>query len=525
LAPEEIEPAVLMILGRPFPRGDQRVLEISWATLVGIIKHITQINVNAFHQIFSKTGDLSSATKMTFEAGKVRRVQATLIEQPLTILEVKNLFDKIAEVSGHDSRERKAMLLETLLGKAKPIEAKYVVKITIGEMRTGFNEGLMEVAVSKAFSIPLENVKAASMLAGDVAEIASAAKSRGKESVLKVQIKMFHPIMPMMALPVEDIKQVFSEIKARTAFEFKLDGARIQIHKEGDKVRIFSRMLTEVTQSVPEIEDMIRSQVMAKSGIFDGKIIAVAKHKYPLPFQNIMRRFRRVHEIDEMVKRIQIELYFFDILFLDGQSLGKFPYTKRREILVGAVGEIPTTEQIITSDVKEAESFLDEALKSGHEGLVAKKLDSEYTPGIRSKNWFKIKRTLEPLDLVIVAADWGYGRRHSWLSDYYLGARDVETRRFVVVGKTFKGLTDEEIVGMTKSLKALAVKDEPHGVIVMPKIVVEVVYNEIQKSSKYDCGMALRFARINRIREDKTTEESDTIQRVREIYNKQFQRK
>jgi DNA ligase-1 len=201
------------------------------------------------------------------------------------------------------------------------------------------------------------------------------------------------------------------------------------------------------------------------------------------------------------------------------------PYEQRRRRLSETAGNVQLTRQIVADDVKQAEAFLAEALRSGHEGLVAKKLDSPYTPGIRGKRWFKIKQILEPLDLVIVAAEWGHGRRHGWLSDYYLAARDAETYKFLIVGKTFKGLTDEEIIEMTRRLKELVVREEPHRVIVVPKIVVEVAYNEIQKSPKYECGMALRFARISRIRDDKSVDDTDTIQRVREIFEKQFEKK
>jgi DNA ligase-1 len=226
-----------------------------------------------------------------------------------------------------------------------------------------------------------------------------------------------------------------------------------------------------------------------------------------------------------MVKQIPIELQLFEVIYLNGESLVNMPYIERREKLSEIAGAISLTKQIVTSSPEEAEQFLKEALNNGHEGLVAKKLDSPYTPGIRGKRWFKIKRTLEPLDLIIVAAEWGYGRRHNWLSDYYLAARDAETGKFMVLGKTFKGLTDQEITEMTEKLKDLSVEEEPHRVVVVPKIVVEVAYNEIQKSPKYECGMALRFARITRIREDKGPEDADTIQRVREIYEKQYQKK
>jgi DNA ligase-1 len=238
-----------------------------------------------------------------------------------------------------------------------------------------------------------------------------------------------------------------------------------------------------------------------------------------------MRRFRRVHNIEETLKLIPIELYLFDLIYLDGRSLTADSYIERRKTLKEIIGNISITEQMVTNSAKEAEDFLNEAIDEGHEGLMAKKLDSPYTPGIRGKRWFKIKRILEPLDLVVVAAEWGYGRRHNWLSDYYLGARDPETGELLVVGKTFKGLTDEEIIQMTERLKELSIREEHGKVMVEPEIVVEVAYNEIQKSPKYKCGMALRFARITRIRDDKSPEEADTVQIVREIYEKQFEKK
>ena len=238
-----------------------------------------------------------------------------------------------------------------------------------------------------------------------------------------------------------------------------------------------------------------------------------------------MRRFRRVCSIEKMVEEIPVELYLFDIIYMNGESLINLPYVERRRKLSGAVSSISLTKQMITSSPKEAEHFLEEAINNGHEGLMAKRLNSPYIPGIRGKHWLKIKRTLEPLDLVIVAAEYGTGRRHGWLSDYYLAARDEKTGEFLTIGKTFKGLTDREIKEMTERLKRIVVEEKGHIVIVKPKIVVEVAYNEIQESPKYKSGMALRFARITRIRDDKSPEEADTIKRVRWIYEQQFLRK
>jgi DNA ligase-1 len=525
LQPDEVEPTVSMILGRPFPKWDQRVLEVSWATLNTLIKRVTNATDGDFQRAFSQSGDIGSATKTIFEAGKIR-CQATLVEKPLSILEVRRTFELIAETSGHRSRERRERLVGALLGQASPLEAKYIVKILIGEMRTGFHEGLMEMAVAKAFDLPLETVQTASMLAGDVGEIAAIAKVKGKDGIANLGFKVFHPIKPMMAQMATAVDDALKEAGGPMAFEHKLDGARIQIHKSGNDVRVYSRRLTDVTESLPELVELVRSEVKADQAVLEGEVIALGEdHSTPLPFQHLMRRFRRVHDIGDMIRRIPVELQLFDLIYIDGQSLVNVQYLDRRKRLKEVAGNILLTKQIVTSNPKEAEEFLEEALQNGHEGLVAKKLNGPYTPGIRGKRWFKIKRTLEPLDLVIVAAEWGYGKRHGWLSDYYLAARDTETGKFMVVGKTFKGLTDEEIVDMTKRLQELAISEKPHQVVVLPKTVVEVAYNEIQKSPKYECGMALRFARITRVRDDKNPEDADTIQRVREIYERQYEKK
>ncbi|MBE0512574.1 ATP-dependent DNA ligase [Candidatus Bathyarchaeota archaeon] len=521
---DEVEPAASMILGRPFPKWDQRTLEVSWATLSGLIRRLTNVGWKSFAGAFGKTGDVGAATKIVFEASKIQR-QATLFEKPLTILVVRRSLEAIAETGGYGSRERKERLLQTLLGEATPLEAKYIVKILIGEMRTGFHEGLMELAVSKAFSVPHDLVRRAGMLTGDIGEVAAIAKVQGREGISKLRFQVFRPIKPMLAQTADAVDEVIKEHGGETAFEYKLDGARVQIHKFQDTVRIYSRRLTDVTESFPEIVRLTRDEVKASEAILEGEIIAVGENGYPLPFQHLMRRFRRLHYVEEMIEKIPVELHLFDLIYLNGQSLIADPYVERRKKLGEIAGGIPLTKQIITGNPREAERFLKEAIETGHEGLVAKKLDSLYTLGIRGKRWFKIKESLEPLDLVIVAAEYGYGRRHNWLSDYYLAARDLESGEFLVIGKTFKGLTDKEIIEMTKRLKELTIKEEHRRVVVTPRIVVEVAYNEIQKSPKYKCGMALRFARITRIRDDKSPEEADTIQRVRKIYEKQFKKK
>ena len=277
--------------------------------------------------------------------------------------------------------------------------------------------------------------------------------------------------------------------------------------------------------SLPEIVETAKTNIIANDVILEGEVIAVDSDGFPIPFQHLMRRFKRIHGIADTTERIPLKLFLFDVLYLNGENLINLPYMTRRQILLENAGKIFLTKKIVTDKAEIANQFLQEAVKAGHEGLMAKKLDSNYTPGTRGKRWLKIKTTLEPLDLVITAAEYGYGRRHGWLSDYHLAARDAETGEFLELGKTFKGLTDAEIVEMTKRLKKLAIRENGWRVTVLPKIVVEVIYNEIQKSPTYKSEMALRFARITRIRDDKSTEDADTLQKVRKIYEKQFSKK
>jgi DNA ligase-1 len=524
LEPQEVEPAVSMILGRPFPKWSQRTLDVSWATLSEIIRLVTDVRWESFSQAFSSTGDIGSATRMVFENSRIKK-QTVLIGRTLTIAEVRRSFESVAGAVGPGSREKKERLIRTLLSSASPVEAKYLVKIFIGEMRTGFHEGLMEQAVAKAFHVPLQIVQRSSMIMGDIGEVAAKAKIEGLAGVSGISFVLFRPVSPMLAQMASGIEEAMKEHGGRTAFEYKYDGARVQIHKLGDQVRIFSRRLTDVTESLPDTVNSASNGIEAREAILEGEIVAVDSRGHPVPFQHLMRRFRRVHSITEMVERIPVRLYLFDMLYFDGQNLISLPYVKRRQVLAEKAGKIPLTRQAVTESVEEATQLLTEAMNAGHEGLMAKRLDSPYTPGIRGRHWLKIKPVLEPLDLVIVAAEYGYGRRHGWLSDYSLAARDAETGEFLEVGKTFKGLTDAEIVEMTARLKELAISERHGRVLVVPRIVVEVAYNEVQKSPKYKSGMALRFARITRIREDKTAEEADTIEKVREIFEEQFLKK
>lgn len=488
LGGEEIQPAVSFILGRAFPESDSRVLGVGAKTLWRIMEE---------------------------------EKQTSLVRSPLAILGVYRQLGAIAEASGKGSRRRKERILQNLFSRSSPIEAKYIARMLLGEMRLGVVEGVMLEAVSKAASVELPLVRRSHMFLGNLGEVARIALEEGEEGLRRVDIQLFKPIKPMLAEMSYDLAEAFSEHGGRTALEFKFDGARLQIHKRGRTIRIFSRRLTEVTKSLPDIVELVRDETPWEEALLEGEVVAIGEGGKPLPFQDLMRRFRRVHRVAELVEEIHLRLYLFDVVYLDGRSLVNTSYEERWGLLAQTYESSLLAERIVTEDVSEAQAFLDEAIRSGFEGLMAKALNSDYTPGVRGKKWFKIKPA-EFLDLVIVAADWGYGRRTGWLSNYHLAARDEKTGGFRVIGKTFKGLTDDEFKEMTRRLQAIKVFEDDYTVYVRPEVVVEVAYNEIQRSPHYKTGFALRFARITKIRDDKGPEDSDTIGRVRGLYEKQF---
>lgn len=523
IAPVEIAPSIRMIVGKTFPEWSPKTLDISWRTIQKIIKDITRATDKEMLQAFSEKGDLGDMARLLMLRKDLSK-QVTLLPKPLTLLEVYRTYQNISEVKGSGSKKKKENVLLSLLSRADPLETKYIIKNLIGEMRTGASSGLMEEAIAKATETPLEMVKRAHMLIGDLGEAAEKAFLEGSQSLEDVKPIPFRPIRPMLAQSVENVEEALKEHEGKTSLEYKLDGARLQIHVQGGEVRIFSRRLTEVTTSIPDIVEQVNNNVRCNEAIIEGEVIAVSSDVRPLPFQNLMRRFRRIKRIKEMLKEIPIKLYLFDIIYLDGQLLIDRPYRERRRILSEISGEIEIVPQLLTSDPKRAQEFFEEAKKKGHEGLMAKKIESKYTPGRRGKKWLKIKET-EVLDLVIVGADWGYGRRVNWLSDYYLAAKNEESGELQIIGKTFKGLTDEEFEDITKRLELLKTFEDGRTVNVKPEIVVETAFDEIQKSPKYDSGYALRFARIKRIRDDKDLEDIDTIEKVKQLFEKQFKTK
>ncbi len=488
IKPDEIKPAVSFLVGRPFAESDERVLEIGGQTL---------------WKVNRQTG------------------QSALISKPVTILEVQRTFEQIAKAKGSGSRQRKETLLDTLLSRLPSSDAEYLMRIIFGEMRIGAVEGVVLDAIAEATSISPDMIRRANMLLGNLAQVAELALTKGDEAIKSVGLTLFAPIKPMLAEMAEDLDEVFREHSGVSAFEFKYDGARIQIHRKAEKIKIFSRRLTDVTASLPDVVALAKERIHSQEFLVEGEVIATGRNQKPLPFQDLMRRFRRVHEIGTMVKEIPLKLFLFDVIYLDGNLLTDTPYERRWATLEGLADSEFLVTRIVTKNPKEAEELMQASIKAGHEGLMAKELKSSYTPGVRGKKWFKIKPA-EKLDVVIVAADWGSGRRQGWLSNYHLAVRDEVSGEFLIVGKTFKGLTDQEFKEITKKLLALKTKETEYTVHVRPIIVVEVAFNEIQRSPHYKSGFALRFARITRFREDKRVEDADSLQRLSKLYQDQF---
>lgn len=429
---EEIAPAVRLIIGQIFPEWDGRSLNLSWAAVSKMVQELTEATEEKRQAIFADAVDAGKGVMRLITRSLALRVshykkgerarqmerarKAPRQEPPLTLLDVYQAFEEIAETTSPGSRGKKEDLLRSLLARAEPLEARYIVKDVLGEMRHGVSEGMMLEAIALAAGTEKEAVRRANMICGDLGAVAEIALSEGDKGLKGVTVRIGRPLKPMLAQTAEDIAEAFEYHKGRIALEYKLDGARVQIHKDGDRVRIFSRRLSDVAGSLPDVVEAVQQNVPTGTVIIEGEVIAVDAEGRPLPFQHVMQRFRRVHNVQEMVKEIPVELYLFDILYRDGQSFIDVPYVKRWEALEEVAGQIPLARRMLPVNAEEGEAFAQEAYKAGHEGVMAKHLESRYTPGVRGKSWFKIKHALS-LDLVIVAADWGYGRRHGWLSN------------------------------------------------------------------------------------------------------------
>ena len=432
----------------------------------------------------------------------------------LSIAAARTRLDSLADIAGAGSAKRRREILESLFRDATEREQSFLARLLVGELRQGALEGAMAEAIAAAASLPAPDVRRAIMLAGALAPVAAAALAEGSAGLERFKLRLFEPVSPMLASPTQDVASALAAL-GTAAFEYKLDGARVQIHKRGADARIYSRTGRDVTFSLPEIVAEVAT-LAARSLILDGEVIALEATGRPRPFQDTMRRFGRKLEIEHTQAEIPLSLYCFDCLHADGEDLIDRSTEERFAALVRRVRPHTVVPRLVTGERAAAEAFLAQALDLGHEGLMAKSLSASYEAGSRGAAWLKIK-VAHTLDLVVLAAEWGSGRRRGWLSNLHLGARGDDG--FVMLGKTFKGLTDETLAWQTERLKALALDLDAGNYVVhvRPELVVEIAFNELQVSRRYPGGLALRFARVIRYRDDKPAAEADTIETVRAI--------
>ncbi|MCD6494072.1 MAG: ATP-dependent DNA ligase [Archaeoglobaceae archaeon] len=511
--------AVLFLMGRIYPPWDERELGVGVGLIYESIRIATGLSKRKIEDLVKETGDLGKACEIALK----NKTQLTLFQEELTLQSLREVFDAISSLTGEGSQKRKIRMLADLYISASPLEARYLTRLILGEMRLGVGEGIIRDAIAKAWKVNVDIVERAYMITNDLGRVAVVAKNEGKEGLEKIKIEMHIPVKMMLAQVAESIDEAVREM-GNVAVEWKFDGSRIQAHWDGERITIYSRRLENVTKALPEIVDEIKANVK-KGVILDGEVIAVKNGK-PMPFQNVLRRFRRKYEVSKMMEKIPLIVYFFDVLYYNAETID-LPLKKRREILLSVINEserIKIAKQVITNDTKEIERVYKEALDAGHEGAMLKNPSSLYIPGKRGKNWLKLKAVMETLDLIVVAGEWGEGKRSHLISSYELACIDPVTGKLQTVGKVATGFTDEDLEELTELFKPLIEYEEGKKIVFQPKYVFEVAYQEIQKSPKYESGFALRFPRFVRLRDDKDVDEADTIERVAKLYESQFKR-
>jgi DNA ligase-1 len=446
----------------------------------------------------------------TVASGRDREAAST---PSLELRDVDSVFDQLSSVQGKNSGKERARLVGDLFARATTDEQQFLAALLIGEVRQGALEGALLEAVAKAAGLPADRVRRAVMMAGDLGTVASAVLGGDREKALsQYQLEVFRPVQPMLADSASSIGDAWSP-GIPTAIEWKLDGARIQVHRRDDRVAVYTRNLNDVTARVPEVVEAVRA-LPASELILDGEVIALGSDERPRPFQTTMSRFGRRQDVGELRAELPLTPFFFDVLLHDGESLVDNPLSERLERLETLAPKSLRVPRIVTADLEEAVRFQEDALARGHEGVMVKSLSATYAAGRRGSAWLKVK-AVRTLDLVVLAVEWGSGRRKGWLSNLHLGARDPATGGFVMLGKTFKGMTDVMLEWQTKELLAREVRREGHIVHVRPELVVEIAFNDVQHSSQYPGGAALRFARVKAYRPEKSAAEADTIDAVR----------
>ena len=445
----------------------------------------------------------------------LRELPPPVRERSLELLDVNAAIDRLGAISGKGSQAARRDELAALFSRATEEEQRFLVGLLLGELRQGALEGVMADAVAKAAGLPVAAVRRAAMLAGDLPRVAAAAIAGGEAALTEFRLTPLHPVRPMLAQTADDLPSAL-ERTGEASVEWKLDGARIQAHRLGGEVRVFTRNLADVTNRVPEVVEALLG-VSSTAIVLDGEVLALREDSRPRPFQVSMSRFGSRVDVEAQRAATPLTPFFFDCLHAEGEDLIDLPARERLARLDALLPEALRVPRFESDEAAAAQAFLEDTLARGHEGVMVKALDSPYEAGRRGAGWIKVKPS-HTLDLVVLAAEWGHGRRQGKLSNLHLGARDPEAGGFVMLGKTFKGMTDEMLAWQTERLLQLETGSEGHVVHVRPDLVVEVAFDGVQASTRYPGGMALRFARVKGYRPDKSPADADTIETVRTIY-------
>ena len=546
---DDLGTILLLIEGRVFPRWDEREIGMASKMMLKAISVASGETKERINSEWKKTGDLGTVSYNLIKKKK----QHTLRTHELSVKKILENLRKLVTIEGLGSVDKKISLVAELLTSAKPNEAKYIVRTILNDMRIGVGEGSIRDAITWAFfgdklnikyvkeenKIDIEDrekyneyvgaVQRAYDITNEFGPVAEAAKKHGLKGLGEMSMKVGIPLKVMLALKVKDIDEGFERCGKPAEFEFKYDGMRMQIHKDGNEIKVFTRRLEDVTDQFPEVADYIKKYVHEKKIILDSEAVGYNKKtgKY-LPFQSISQRIKRKYDIQKMSEEFPVEVNVFDIINYKGKSVISEPFEERKRMIKKIIKNVPkkikTAKSIVTANKKDVESFYKEAIESGNEGLIIKKLDAPYKPGARVGFMVKLKGTKENLDLVVVKGEWGEGKRSKWLSSYTLACR--RNGKFLEVGKASTGLKEKKEEGlsfaeMTELLRPLINKEEGKEVTLKPKIVIEIGYEEIQKSPTYSSGYALRFPRVVSLREDRSPEDISTLKMIENFYDEQ----
>jgi len=509
LTDEELPIFVRFIMGRIFPDWCQVKLGIGPNLLYEAIGYLAGVKKEVVLETINKTGDVGRAVEELLAT----KTQTTFFREQVDLVRVYRGLVGIASQEGKKSQREKSLVVRQLLGNASPLEGRYLARIMLEELRIGVGEGSVREAIAKAFNVDSGLIEHATQALNDLGEVARLSKI-GSNTLKEVQITIFHPVRMMLAQQ-GTIGEMITD-HGKIAAEFKYDGSRFQFHKKGEWCRMYSRRLEEVSAALPDVIEQLR-QATDHDVIIDGEVIAI-KNDRPMPFQSVLKRFRRKHDIAEAQEAISLVPNAFDLLYLDGKTLIGLPFSERRKLLESTL-KFFVAPQVVSDDVKVIEKTYQSALDAGHEGLMLKVLSSPYSPGQRGKNWIKIKPEVDTIDLAVIGAEWGEGKRAHLFGSFLVACQRDD--KLIPLSRVATGFSDEQLAEVYDILKESIISHSGKEVSFEPKLVFEVGYSEIQISPTYEGGFALRFPRFVRVRDDKGITDVETLEGIRDRYQKQ----